>query len=83
VVVPFKTDAFHIALPGPSRSSRSWSAPRATRWGRARSYPNGTIDVTVLARVPTTGRKVEDLEERVAEIRRPYLDTLARWPAVA
>ena len=43
----------------------------------------GTIDVTVLARVPTNLWKVEDREERVAEIRQPYLDALARWPAVA
>jgi hypothetical protein len=37
----------------------------------------------VLAPVPTNGWNVEDLDERVAEIRPPYLDTLAHWPAVA
>jgi hypothetical protein len=33
--------------------------------------------------VSTNGWNVEGLDERSAEIRRPGLDTLARWPAVA
>lgn len=52
-------------------------------WKRSPLIRKGTIDVTVLAPVPTNRWNVEDLDERVAEIRRPYLDTLAHWPAVA
>lgn len=52
-------------------------------WKRSPLIRKGTIDVTVLAPVPTNRWNVEDLDERVAEIRLPYLDTLAHWPAVA
>jgi len=39
--------------------------------------------VAVVRPRPDGGWNVEALDERVAEIRWPYLDTLAHWPAVA
>jgi putative phosphoserine phosphatase / 1-acylglycerol-3-phosphate O-acyltransferase len=75
-----KKDAFHMALqPGVPIVIRNAGD---VMWKRSPLIRKGTIDVTVLAPVPTNRWKVEELE-RVAQIRQPYLDTLAHWPAVA
>lgn len=40
----------------------------------------GTIEVTVLPPVATSDWKVKDLDDRIAEVRQQYVDTLANWP---
>jgi putative phosphoserine phosphatase / 1-acylglycerol-3-phosphate O-acyltransferase len=40
----------------------------------------GTVDVAVLPPVPTADWTLEDLPERIDEIRRSFLATLADWP---
>jgi putative phosphoserine phosphatase/1-acylglycerol-3-phosphate O-acyltransferase len=40
----------------------------------------GTVDVAVLAPIPTDGWTVDDLDARIAEVRQRFVDTLASWP---
>ncbi|WP_409330882.1 HAD-IB family hydrolase [Trujillonella humicola] len=40
----------------------------------------GTVDIAVLPPVPTADWTLEDLPERIEEIRRSFLATLADWP---
>jgi putative phosphoserine phosphatase/1-acylglycerol-3-phosphate O-acyltransferase len=40
----------------------------------------GTIDVAVLPAIPAEDWTVEQLDARIAEVRRLYLDTLESWP---
>jgi putative phosphoserine phosphatase/1-acylglycerol-3-phosphate O-acyltransferase len=39
------------------------------------------VDVAVLEPVPTDDWTKENLDERIAEVRQMYLDTLADWPS--
>jgi putative phosphoserine phosphatase/1-acylglycerol-3-phosphate O-acyltransferase len=41
----------------------------------------GTVDVTVLPPVSTADWTVQDLRERIEEIRMTYVNLLAEWPA--
>jgi putative phosphoserine phosphatase/1-acylglycerol-3-phosphate O-acyltransferase len=41
----------------------------------------GTVDVVVHPPIPTDDWTDDDLDQRIAEVRRLYLDTLADWPA--
>ena len=40
----------------------------------------GTVDVAVLPPISVDDWKLEDLEERIDDVRQLYLDTLADWP---
>lgn len=40
----------------------------------------GTVDVAVLAPVEVTGWVADDLDERIAEVRQSFIETLAAWP---
>jgi putative phosphoserine phosphatase / 1-acylglycerol-3-phosphate O-acyltransferase len=79
---PFKKGAFRLAMAGGvpvvpiviRNSSDVW--PKSARFLRP-----GTIDVAVHPPLPVDGWTPENLDERIAEIRRLYLDTLADWPA--
>ncbi len=40
----------------------------------------GTVDVAVLAPIPVSGWTGDDLDERIAEVRQRFVDTLVHWP---
>jgi putative phosphoserine phosphatase/1-acylglycerol-3-phosphate O-acyltransferase len=40
----------------------------------------GTVDLRVLPPIPIDDWKVENLAERIAEVRQQFVDTLADWP---
>jgi putative phosphoserine phosphatase / 1-acylglycerol-3-phosphate O-acyltransferase len=40
----------------------------------------GTVDVTIHPPISVADWTLEDLEDRIAEVRQLYLDTLADWP---
>ena len=40
----------------------------------------GTVDVAVLPPIPTDDWTVEELDERIGEVRDQFLDTLEYWP---
>ncbi|MBV9513907.1 MAG: 1-acyl-sn-glycerol-3-phosphate acyltransferase, partial [Mycobacteriaceae bacterium] len=44
------------------------------------TFNPGTIDVVVLPPIPVDDWTVENLADRIAEIRKLYLDTLKNWP---
>jgi putative phosphoserine phosphatase/1-acylglycerol-3-phosphate O-acyltransferase len=80
-VGPFKKGPFRIAMaagvpivPIVLRNADE-IAPRGARFMRP-----GTVDVTVLPPVPTDDWTLDDLAERIAAVRRSYVDTLADWP---
>ncbi len=78
----FKKGAFHIAMqagvpivPVVIRNAGD------VMWKGSPLIRKGTIDVAVLEPVSTEGWKVDELDERIADIRQRYLDTLERWPS--
>jgi putative phosphoserine phosphatase/1-acylglycerol-3-phosphate O-acyltransferase len=77
----FKKGAFHIAM-----QAGVPIVPIVIRnagdvmWKGSPLIRKGTVDVAVLEPVPTEGWKVVELDERIAEVRQRYLDTLADWP---
>jgi putative phosphoserine phosphatase/1-acylglycerol-3-phosphate O-acyltransferase len=77
----FKKGAFHMALQGGVPI-----VPIVIRnagdvmWRRSLVIRPGTIDVAVLAPIPTDGWTVDELEERIAGVRQLFLDTLESWP---
>jgi putative phosphoserine phosphatase / 1-acylglycerol-3-phosphate O-acyltransferase len=77
----FKKGAFHIAL-----QARVPIVPIVIRnagemmWKGSPFIRKGTIDVAVLPPVSTRSWKVSELDERIAAIRRRYVDTLDNWP---
>ena len=77
----FKKGAFHIAMQArvPIVPIVIRNAGELMRKGSALIRP-GTIDVAVLEPISTKGWKVSEIDERVAEVRGLYLDTLERWP---
>jgi putative phosphoserine phosphatase/1-acylglycerol-3-phosphate O-acyltransferase len=49
----------------------------ATRGG---AVAGGTVDVAVLPPVSVESWTFENLEDRIAEVRQLFVDTLAHWP---
>lgn len=49
-------------------------------WRNAKTVRAGTVQVAVLPPVPTEGWRVQDLDEKVVDIRNRYLETLENWP---
>ena len=78
----FKKGAFHMAMQGGVPI-----VPIVIRnagdvmWKGSPLIRKGTIDVAVLEPIPTDGWTVEELDERIAEVRERYLETLATGPA--
>ncbi|MEY8015397.1 HAD-IB family hydrolase [Mycobacterium servetii] len=80
-VGPFKKGAFRIAMavgipivPIVIRNAEIVAARNST------TINPGTVDVAVFPPIPVDDWTVETLPERIAEVRRLYLDTLADWP---
>ncbi|WP_407685787.1 HAD-IB family hydrolase [Mycobacterium sp. HUMS_1102779] len=81
-VGPFKKGAFRIAMsvgipivPIVIRNAEVVAARNST------TINPGTVDVAVFPPIPVDDWTVETLPERIAAVRRLYLDTLADWPA--
>ncbi|TVS84781.1 HAD-IB family hydrolase/lysophospholipid acyltransferase family protein [Mycobacterium helveticum] len=81
-VGPFKKGAFRIAMavgipivPIVIRNAEIVAARNSS------TINPGTVDVAVFPPIPVDDWTVETLPERIAEVRRLYLDTLADWPA--
>jgi HAD superfamily hydrolase (TIGR01490 family) len=77
---PFKKGAFHVAMQAgvPIVPIVIRNAGELMWRGAATLHP-GTVQVRVLPPVPTEGWTVEDLDEKVAEVRAAYVDALAHW----
>ncbi|WP_214406289.1 HAD-IB family hydrolase, partial [Pseudonocardia lacus] len=81
---PFKKGAFHVAM-----QAGVPVVPIVIRnagelmWRGASTLREGTVQITVLPPVPTDGWTVEELDERVDEVRDRYLDVLASWDGPA
>ena len=79
---PFKKGAFRLAMAGGvpvvpivfRNANDVW--PLGTQFMRP-----GTVDVVVHPPIPTDDWTDDDLDQRIADVRRLYLDTLADWPA--
>jgi HAD superfamily hydrolase (TIGR01490 family) len=78
---PFKKGAFHVAM-----QAGVPIVPIVIRnagelmWRGATTIHAGTVQIAVLAPVPTTGWVAAELDERVRQVRGQYLATLANWP---
>jgi HAD superfamily hydrolase (TIGR01490 family) len=77
----FKKGAFHVAMqagvpivPIVIRNAGELMSRNAM------TMRSGTIDVVVHPPIPVDGWKVEELDERIAEVRQLFLDTLEHWP---
>lgn len=80
-LLPFKKGPFHMAMqagvplvPIVMRNCGEIMAAHSM------IIHSGTVDVAVLPPVPTEDWTKEDLDERIAEVRQMYLDTLGDWP---
>ncbi len=79
---PFKKGAFHVAM-----QAGVPIVPVVIRnagelmWRGATTVHAGTVQITVLAPVPTTGWVAAELDQHVRQVRGQYLATLANWPA--
>jgi putative phosphoserine phosphatase/1-acylglycerol-3-phosphate O-acyltransferase len=77
----FKKGAFHLA-----RQAGVPVVPIVLRntgelaWRRSLLVNPGTVEVAVLDPIPTAGWTADDLDERIAEVRRRFADTLENWP---
>jgi putative phosphoserine phosphatase/1-acylglycerol-3-phosphate O-acyltransferase len=78
---PFKKGAFRLAMAGGVPVVPIVFRNAADVWplGTQVMRP-GTVDVVVHPPIPTTDWTDDDLEERIADVRRRYLETLADWP---
>ena len=77
----FKKGAFHIAMQaGVAIVPIVIRNAGEVMWKGSPLIRPGTVDVTVLEAIPTDEWTVEGLDERVAEVRRRYLETLESWP---
>jgi putative phosphoserine phosphatase/1-acylglycerol-3-phosphate O-acyltransferase len=78
---PFKKGAFRLAMAGGVPVVPIVFRNAADVWplGTQVMRP-GTVDVVVHPPVPTTDWTDDDLDERIADVRRLYLQTLADWP---
>jgi putative phosphoserine phosphatase/1-acylglycerol-3-phosphate O-acyltransferase len=77
---PFKKGAFHMAVQGgvPIVPIVIRNAGEIM-WKGSVLIRSGTIDVEVLAPIPTDDWKISQLSARVAEVRQLYLDVFAKW----
>lgn len=80
-VGPFKKGPFRIAMsagipivPIVIRNAEVVAARDSS------TFNPGTVDVAVYPPIPTDDWTLEDLPERIAEVRQIYLDTLKAWP---
>ena len=80
-VGPFKKGAFRIAMsagipivPIVIRNAEVIAARDSS------TFNPGTVDVAVYPPIPTDDWTVDNLPERIAEVRQIYLDTLGEWP---
>ena len=80
-VGPFKKGPFRIAMsagipivPIVIRNAEVISARDST------TFNPGTVDVVVYPPIPTDDWTVQNLPDRIAEVRQLYLDTLKDWP---
>jgi putative phosphoserine phosphatase/1-acylglycerol-3-phosphate O-acyltransferase len=80
-VGPFKKGAFRIAMatglpivPIVIRNSESVAGRNASRLNP------GTVDIAVLPPVSVADWTLQDLAERISQIRSKYIETLAEWP---
>ena len=77
----FKKGAFHLAM-----QAGVPIVPIVIRnagelmWRRSLVINPGTVDVAVLEPIPTDDWTVGDLDARVADVRRRFVDTLDNWP---
>ncbi|MCB2087899.1 MAG: HAD-IB family hydrolase [Sphingomonadaceae bacterium] len=78
---PFKKGAFHMAMaagvpiiPVVIRNALDIGARDA------KIMRPGTVDIAVLPPIPTEDWDVAELDDRIAEVRQLYLDTLRSWP---
>ncbi len=78
---PFKKGAFRLAMAGGVPVVPIVLRNAADVWplGTQVMRP-GTVDVVVHAPIPTDAWTDADLDARIGEVRRLYLDTLAHWP---
>ena len=78
----FKKGAFHIA-----RQAGVPIVPIVLRntgelaWRRSLFVNPGTVQVAVLDPIPTDGWTADDIDERIADVRQRFTDTLENWPA--
>jgi putative phosphoserine phosphatase/1-acylglycerol-3-phosphate O-acyltransferase len=80
-VGPFKKGAFRIAMatglpivPVVIRNSNSVAGRDSYR------LSPGTVDIAVLAPIDVRGWTVDDLPERIEQVRKLYVETLTDWP---
>jgi putative phosphoserine phosphatase / 1-acylglycerol-3-phosphate O-acyltransferase len=80
-VGPFKKGAFRIAMsagipivPIVIRNAEVVAARDAT------TFNPGTVDIAVYPPIPVDDWTVDDLTERIEDVRKIYLDTLKAWP---
>lgn len=80
-VGPFKKGPFRMAMaagipivPIVIRNAEVIAARDST------TFHSGTVDIAVFAPIPTDDWTLDNLDERIAEVRELYLDTLADWP---
>ena len=77
----FKKGAFHVAMQAevPIVAIVIRNAG-AAMWRGSRTVRPTTVDVCAHPPIDVSDWTVAELDDRVAEVRRLYLDTLARWP---
>ncbi|MDQ1307027.1 MAG: putative phosphoserine phosphatase / 1-acylglycerol-3-phosphate O-acyltransferase [Actinomycetota bacterium] len=80
-ILPFKKGAFHMAM-----QAGVPIVPIVVRNAGELMRPNalfmapGRLDVRVLEPISTDDWTVDDLEERVAEVRQLYIEAMSSWP---
>lgn len=80
-VGPFKKGAFRIAMAAGIPIVPIVIRNAEMIGGRnARTMNPGSVDVAVLPPIPVDDWTLDDLDERIAEVRSLYLETLANWP---
>jgi putative phosphoserine phosphatase/1-acylglycerol-3-phosphate O-acyltransferase len=77
----FKKGAFHIAMQaGVPVVPIVMRNVGEVMWRGSPTIRPGTVEVAILDPVDTTEWTVEDLADRVAEVRASYIEILADWP---
>jgi putative phosphoserine phosphatase / 1-acylglycerol-3-phosphate O-acyltransferase len=81
VLAPFKKGAFHMAI-----QAGVPIVPIVLRnagelmWRQSMVVNPGTVEVAVLEPIPTDDWTVETLDQKVAQVRQLFADTLDKWP---